>query len=161
GGHPARRLPARGLDRDPHPQPLGRRSDRIAAGTPERALHGDGVLRGRDPRTAAGTAAGPVADRGPRLCDQAGGVAALHHAGIIHRDIKPENVILEAIRAREVPGLRLIDLGVARLPHMEDIPAPHAPGTPSYMAPELFAGAPGDERSDQFALGVTIYRMFT
>jgi hypothetical protein len=91
----------------------------------------------------------------------AGGVAALHRAGIIHRDIKPENVILEAIRDREAPGLRLIDLGVARLPHMEDIPAPYAPGTPSYMAPELFAGAPGDERSDQFALGVTIYRMFT
>jgi serine/threonine protein phosphatase PrpC len=91
----------------------------------------------------------------------AGGVAALHRAGIIHRDIKPENVILEAIRDRGVPGLRLIDLGVARLPHMEDIPAPHAPGTPSYMAPELFSGAPGDERSDQFALGVTIYRMFT
>src|SRR6516225_2294347 len=91
----------------------------------------------------------------------AGGVAALHRAGIVHRDIKPENVILEAIRERQVPGLRLIDLGVARLPHMEDIPAPYAPGTPSYMAPELLAGAPGDERSDQFALGVTIYRMFT
>jgi serine/threonine protein phosphatase PrpC len=91
----------------------------------------------------------------------AGGVAALHRAGIIHRDIKPENVILETIRHGQVPGLRLIDLGVARLPHMEDIPAPYAPGTPSYMAPELFAGAPGDERSDQFALGVTIYRMFT
>ena len=70
-------------------------------------------------------------------------------------------MILEAIRDHQVPGLRLIDLGVARLPHMEDIPAPYAPGTPSYMAPELFAGAPGDERSDQFALGVTIYRMFT
>jgi serine/threonine protein phosphatase PrpC len=91
----------------------------------------------------------------------AGGVAALHRAGIVHRDIKPENVILEAIREGRVPGLRLIDLGVARLPHMEDVAAPHAPGTPSYMAPELFAGAPGDERSDQFALGVTIYRMFT
>jgi serine/threonine protein phosphatase PrpC len=91
----------------------------------------------------------------------AGGVAALHRAGIIHRDIKPDNVILEAIHDRQVPGLRLVDLGVARLPHMEDIPAPYAPGTPSFMAPELLAGAMGDERSDQFALGVTIYRMFT
>ncbi len=91
----------------------------------------------------------------------AGGVAALHRAGVIHRDIKPDNVILEAIRDHQVPGLRLIDLGVARLPHMEDIPAPYAPGTPSYMAPELFGGAVGDERSDQYALGVTIYRMFT
>ena len=91
----------------------------------------------------------------------AGGVAALHRAGIIHRDIKPDNVILEAIRDHQVPGLRLVDLGVARLPHMEDIPAPYAPGTPSFMAPELFTGAAGDERSDQYALGVTIYRMFT
>jgi serine/threonine protein phosphatase PrpC len=91
----------------------------------------------------------------------AGGVAALHRAGIIHRDIKPDNVIIETIRDHQVPGLRLVDLGVARLPHMEEIPAPYAPGTPSYMAPELFTGAVGDERSDQYALGVTIYRMFT
>ena len=84
-------------------------------------------------------------------------VAALHRAGIIHRDIKPENVLL-------LPdgGLKLIDLGVARLTYLDSTaPIEHTPGTSSYKAPELFDGNPGDERSDIFALGVTLYRMFT
>jgi serine/threonine protein phosphatase PrpC len=84
------------------------------------------------------------------------GVAALHRAGVIHRDIKPDNVILQP-----GGGLKLIDLGVARLPNIEDFPAANVPGTPSYMAPELIDGQAGDEKSDLFALGVTLFRMFT
>ncbi len=80
----------------------------------------------------------------------------LHRAGIIHRDIKPDNVILT-----EDGGLRLIDLGVARAPRIEDFPPADIPGTPSYMAPELFQGQPGAEASDLYALGVTLYRMFS
>jgi serine/threonine protein phosphatase PrpC len=83
-------------------------------------------------------------------------VASLHRAGIVHRDIKPDNVILES-----GGGLRLIDLGVVRLPRVEDFPASDIPGTPSYMAPELFAGQPGDELSDVYSLGVTVYRAFS
>ena len=83
-------------------------------------------------------------------------VAALHRAGVIHRDIKPDNVILQP-----GGGLKLIDLGVARLPNIEDFPASSVPGTPSYMAPEMIEGQPGDEKSDIFALGVTLFRMFT
>ncbi|PTQ10773.1 protein phosphatase [Sphingomonas oleivorans] len=84
------------------------------------------------------------------------GVAALHRLEVVHRDIKPDNVMLTA-----EGGLKLIDLGVARLPRLPDFAPEEIPGTPGYMAPELYDGQPGDAVSDQFALGVTLYRMFT
>ena len=82
--------------------------------------------------------------------------AALHRAGIVHRDIKPDNVILETQGA-----LKLIDLGVVRVPGMEDAPPEDTPGTVAYMAPEMFDGEPGNEATDIYALGVTMFRAFT
>lgn len=108
---------------------------------------------GRPPRV-------PLAEGLDMSVKLARGVAALHRAGIVHRDIKPENVIIERHESGKI-GVRLIDLGVARLPNVDDFGPEHGPGTPSYMAPELFSGGAGDERSDQFALGVTVYRLFT
>ncbi|MEO0030335.1 MAG: hypothetical protein RIS94_93 [Pseudomonadota bacterium] len=87
-------------------------------------------------------------------------VAALHRIDVVHRDIKPENVMLLA-DARDGGGLKLIDLGVARLPRVEDFHADEIPGTPGFMAPEQFEGNAGDALTDQFALGVTLYRWFT
>ncbi len=83
-------------------------------------------------------------------------VAALQRADIIHRDIKPDNVILE-----RDGSIKLIDLGVVRVPGLEDAPPQNIPGTIAYMAPEMFEGEAGNEATDLYALGITVYRAFT
>jgi serine/threonine protein phosphatase PrpC len=82
--------------------------------------------------------------------------AALHRADIIHRDIKPDNVMLEA-----EGSLKLLDLGVVRLPGLEDVAPEEIPGTMAYVAPEMFEGEAGNVATDIYALGVTVFRMFT
>ncbi|OYW20571.1 MAG: hypothetical protein B7Z55_07095, partial [Planctomycetales bacterium 12-60-4] len=61
-------------------------------------------------------------------------IAALHRQGITHRDIKPDNVLLETNG-----GLKLIDLGVARLPRIEEFAEAETPGTQAALP----AGRPG------------------
>jgi serine/threonine protein phosphatase PrpC len=108
--------------------------------------------------------------RSPRLSLAAGldiaerlakGIAALHRAGIVHRDIKPDNILLLPALKLQSPGLKLIDFSVADFCQSAQVSDAPAPGTPSFMAPELFAGKPADLKTDQFAFGVTLYRMFT
>ena len=83
------------------------------------------------------------------------GVAALHRVGVVHRDIKPDNVILESDGS-----LKLIDFGVVRVPGLEESKPEDIPGTPAYMAPEMFDGEAGNEATDIYALGVTVFRAF-
>jgi serine/threonine protein phosphatase PrpC len=83
------------------------------------------------------------------------GVAALHRVGVVHRDIKPDNVILET-----EGSLKLIDFGVVRVPGLEESKPEDIPGTPAYMAPEMFDGEAGNEATDIYALGVTVFRAF-
>lgn len=83
------------------------------------------------------------------------GLGALHRLNIIHRDIKPDNVHQGADNR-----IRILDLGVA-LCHTNKIEAMQNPGTPSYMAPELFDGEVATAQSDIYAAGVTLYHLLT
>lgn len=83
------------------------------------------------------------------------GLCALHRLDMAHRDIKPANVHL----GRD-GHLRILDLGVACSLSEDDVLAGN-PGTPSYMAPDLFAGERATPAHDLYAAGVTIYHVLT
>jgi serine/threonine protein phosphatase PrpC len=92
---------------------------------------------------------------GERLARAAG---ALHRRGIVHRDIKPANVHLG-----DDGELRVIDFGLAQSSAedaRERAATPRA-GTPSYLAPEQFAGAAPSPQADLYAAGVTLYHLLT
>ena len=57
--------------------------------------------------------------------------------------------------------LRILDLGVALSSSLGNIESMHNPGTPSFMAPELFEGAVANASTDIYAAGVTLYHLLT
>ena len=87
---------------------------------------------------------------------------ALEHAhalGIVHRDIKPANLLIDPRGA-----LWITDFGLARCP--SDLSLTHTGdmvGTLRYMSPEQAQARGGvvDQRTDIYALGMTLYELLT
>jgi serine/threonine-protein kinase len=98
-----------------------------------------------------------------RVCEIGQQIAeALGHAhrkGVIHRDIKPANILLAASEADGTEQAKITDFGVAKLAAGEITTTGQLLGTPAYMPPEQFTGAPIDGRADLFSLGVILYWM--
>ena len=90
----------------------------------------------------------------------ASAVGALHAAGVVHCDVKPENVfVLHGPGPGGAPRVKVIDYGVARLadsPLCENTVV----GTPAFMAPEQWHGAP-TTKSDVYSLGCVLYELVT
>lgn len=85
----------------------------------------------------------------------AAAVAHAHEQSLVHGDLKLDNVVLPY----SGPGLKLIDFGLSSA--IERFTPGEIWGTPAYMAPELFEGAPRTIASDLFALGVLLYELAT
>jgi tetratricopeptide (TPR) repeat protein len=82
------------------------------------------------------------------------GLAEAHRHHIVHGDLKSANVIL----AKNPDGtLRAVitDFGLAR----SALASETSGGTPGYMAPELYTGAPNTVASDIYALGVVLHEL--
>ncbi len=89
-----------------------------------------------------------------------------HRRGLFHRDIKPANIMLHNDGNEEV--VKVVDFGIARLVDLsekQDFSISQTSllvGSPAYMAPELLTGScRANERTDIWALGVTLYELLS
>jgi serine/threonine-protein kinase len=89
---------------------------------------------------------------------------AAHDNGVVHRDLKPENLFLVRADGDDLPRVKVLDFGLARLLDGQTITSYGlALGTPSFMSPEQAAGRIDeiDGRTDLFALAATGFRLRT
>ncbi len=87
----------------------------------------------------------------------ASGLAAAHRSGLLHRDIKPGNLLLS-----DDGLIKITDFGIARAAGSAVHTRTGAlAGTPAYLAPERFSGAPATPAADLYALGVVAHQCLT
>jgi len=87
----------------------------------------------------------------------AGGVAALHHAGLTHGGLRPSRILLLG-QGADTFGIKLMDHGALRAFSESEL-SPQALGEEAvYLAPEQWLDAVSDARSDVYSLGMLLGR---
>ena len=97
-----------------------------------------------------------------QVCDVISEVAlaldSAHQNGVIHRDVKPGNILIST-----TGQVKVADFGIARAlgagieQNLTQTGA--VMGTATYFSPEQAQGAPTDQRSDIYSLGIVMYEM--
>jgi serine/threonine-protein kinase len=85
-----------------------------------------------------------------------GAIRFAHRHGIVHRDIKPHNVLVDT-----EGRLKVTDFGIARAGASQMTEAGSIIGTAQYLSPEQAKGAPVDQTSDLYSVGVVLYELLT
>jgi serine/threonine-protein kinase len=102
---------------------------------------------------------GYTADEFRKIASEtAAGLAAIHAQGLVHGDLKPGNVMVTTDRAI------ILDFGFAQERARLSARRPGAPpdgGTPNYMAPERLRSGGASPEDDMYALGLTLWEMWT
>jgi serine/threonine protein kinase len=90
------------------------------------------------------------------LSAAAGGIDALHAAGLVHRDIKAANILLEG----DTPYVS--DFGLAKDSQASNLTRPgQALGSLDYMSPEQIRGEDVSPATDIYALGCVMFECLT
>ncbi|MGI6076970.1 MAG: serine/threonine protein kinase [Fastidiosipilaceae bacterium] len=96
-----------------------------------------------------------VIDWGMQLCDALGYLHS-QNPPIIYRDMKPDNIML-----KPEGNLKVIDFGIAREYKEGSLSDTTVLGTKGYAPPEQHGSRQTDERSDIYALGMTLHHLLT
>lgn len=85
------------------------------------------------------------------------GLSYAHKRGMVHRDVKPANIMLD-VNGQAI----LMDFGIVKIVGSSAHTLTGAViGTANYMAPEIIRSEQADQRSDIYALGVTMFEMLS
>ncbi|HJX66893.1 MAG TPA: serine/threonine-protein kinase [Polyangia bacterium] len=88
---------------------------------------------------------------------------AAHREGIIHRDLKPENLWIARPKHGE-SFIKVLDFGIAKLSEGGEEKSVTRTGTvmgtPQFMSPEQCTGRAVDHRTDVYAMGVILFRIY-
>ena len=108
---------------------------------------------------------GYTSDEFRRIAQEvASGVAAIHGAGLVHGDLKPGNVMITTAADGGMGKAVVLDFGFAKERARLSARRPGAPpdgGTPNYMAPERIRSGGASQEDDVYALGLTLWEMWT